>query len=718
MRASSFAASRGSRWLWSRTIAAVALSSLPWATAGCSDQGDGEPSAAPREHFPDERQLALEAGTGFVRAVDAAGRPHVRVTAPAAHAAGGRPVDARLAADGDTIPRPAEGARGEPPLADPAWMPAPSMRVPHAYHAATLLQDGRVLVAGGARSHTDPCTTAAELYDPATNTWLPAAPMRGGRCGPGAVLLQDGRVLVAGGHGRYQHFEGDLGLGSAEIYDPATDTWTTAAPMLAARTSDVMDQSAVLLPDGRVLVTGGIDEETRNAEIYDPDADAWTLAAPMLGVITAGELAIVESATLLLDGRVLVAGGGYDASNTWQLAAEIYDPAADTWTAASAADSGIVSFTATRLLDGRVLFVGTNLRNLATSVNTAGLYDPVSDTWTMEDGPGGFEGSFFLGGGNTGHRASLLSDGRVIETGGSLADWFFCGTSACGSDFWRWDFKMAQAYDPATSTWSWLPSMRLERSWHSSTRLLDGRVLIAGGQYSMTELGRIESFAATASTELFLPPGTHGGGSGGGDGGSGGGDGGSGGGDGGSGGDDSASSSSSGAGGGGGSGGEATSAGAGGDGGAGGGSTSAGAGGDSAGAGGGSTSAGAGGDGGAGSTTTSSSGAGGTGGTGGDASTSTSSSSSSAGSGGGSSGGTTAASSSSGAGSPGDTGVATAGGASSSGAGGDGPGGSSSGCSMSSDRAPAGTAADPAWLVALGLLGWSRRRALKGSRHR
>ncbi|WP_437893440.1 Kelch repeat-containing protein [Sorangium sp. So ce124] len=479
MRGSFFAASSGSRWIGGLAIGAIALSSWTWAAAGCSDQGEGEPGAALRGRSPDRHQLVLEDGTGFARTADG------------------------------FAPRAGEDAGGGARVA-PGWTSASGMLVPRAYHAATLLHDGRVLVAGGARSDKDPCTTAAELYDPATNTWSPAAPMRGGRCWPGAVLLEDGRVLVAGGHSRYERVEGDLGVGSAEIYDPATDTWALAAPMLAARTSDVMDQLVVLLPDGRVFVTAGIDEESRNAEIYDPDADAWTLTSPMLGAITAGEFATVESATLLLDGRVLVAGGGYDTSGDWQLAAEIYDPAADAWTAAAAANSGRTSLTATRLLDGKVLFVGTNGRVRDMQVNTADIYDPVSDTWTMEAGPGGFEGPLHLGGGNGGHRASLLSDGRVIETGGSLADWFWCGTSACGSDYGRIDFDMAQVYDPATSTWSWLPPMRLERSWHSSTRLLDGRVLVAGGRYWTPEWGRPESFTATASTELFLAPGTQG----------------------------------------------------------------------------------------------------------------------------------------------------------------------------------------------------------------
>ena len=120
------------------------------------------------------------------------------------------------------------------------------------YHTATLLPDGKALVAGGAQS---PSATSAELYDPKTDTWTDTGAMRAGHAFHTATLLHNGKVLVASGT-------------TAELFDPASKTWSRTGPMRRARSG----HTATLLPDGAVLVTGGGGgEKVASAELYDGD---------------------------------------------------------------------------------------------------------------------------------------------------------------------------------------------------------------------------------------------------------------------------------------------------------------------------------------------------------------------------------------------------------------------------------------------------------------
>jgi hypothetical protein len=157
-----------------------------------------------------------EAG-GAVEISDGAGVVQVRVTAPAAFAAGGRRVDARLAVRGARIELWVD-AGGEAALVDPVWAPAVPLSGARGHHTATLLSSGKVLVAGGIGGLIG-SLASAELYDPSTDVWSSAGSMSVVRNSHTATLLSSGKVLVSGG-------QGSAALASAELYDPATNTWS------------------------------------------------------------------------------------------------------------------------------------------------------------------------------------------------------------------------------------------------------------------------------------------------------------------------------------------------------------------------------------------------------------------------------------------------------------------------------------------------------------
>lgn len=309
-------------------------------------------------------------------------------------------------------------------------------------HTATLLANGKVLIAGGLNSSG--ALASAELYDPATGTFNPTSSMNTARSEHTATLLVNGKVLIAGGGSNSSGT-----LASAELYDPDTETFSPTGDMkrfLGFATANPYVHTATLLPDGKVLVAGGgITSPVgilESAELYDPAVGTFSLTNNM------GEIRSGHTATLLPSGKVLITGG-VDRFNSDQ--AELYDPATSTFSPAGRMVAAHDSPTATLLTNGSVLIVGRGQPGNFAQIH-AETYDPATNT---------FRGAAAKARG--GHTATLLTNGKVLIASrvGGIND--------------------LELYDMATGTFSPMGPMIIDRSGHTATLLANGKVLIASG---------------------------------------------------------------------------------------------------------------------------------------------------------------------------------------------------------------------------------------------
>lgn len=376
-----------------------------------------------------------------------------------------------------------------------AWIRANPMNVARKAHTATLLRDGRVLVAGGEDSSFQ-MLNSAEIYDPATGQWSLTGNLNEPRSGHSAVLLADGKVLI-------------VGRQSAEIFDPATSKWTPTADMLSkGGQSHYTGASVTQLANGKVVVAGGFSGSLSFArswvELFDPIAGTWKAASPMKAT------RYNHSATLLPDGKLLVAGGSARAADILA-SAEIYDPATDNWTSVSSLNQTRSGHQAVLLLNGKVMVFG--------GAAAEEIYDPATNRWRL----GGKSNQphiqfatvtlpdakiMAIGGGTNrvelytqnetrwtftadlsiprrNHTATVLRDGRVLVTGGG-------GNGEA--------FQTAEIFAPnqrnESGIWLTTPQTISASAGHIATQLSDGRVLFAGGSAQQS---------ASAASQIYLP---------------------------------------------------------------------------------------------------------------------------------------------------------------------------------------------------------------------
>jgi len=320
------------------------------------------------------------------------------------------------------------------------FRPTGSMSTPRTAHSATVLQGGKVLIAGGNScffsgyyyySAGDCPLNSAETYDPASGTFSIAGKMVAARDLHTATLLPNGKVLLAGGP-----------TATAEVYDPTNGSFTATGSLSVPRGS----HTATLLNTGKVLVVGGnnVTGVLASAELYDP---ATGIFSPT-GSLTDGRS--FHTATLLGNGKVLIVGGS--GHNGPLGTAELYDPVSGTFSATGSLVTPRINHTATLLDNSKVLIAGGSTNSGALA--SAELYDATG---------GNFSAAGTMVMTRQSHVAVKLGNGNVLLAGGSLGNY------------------TAELYDPVAGTFTQTGSMATDRSLGAAVLLMDGSVLVAGG---------------------------------------------------------------------------------------------------------------------------------------------------------------------------------------------------------------------------------------------
>ncbi|WP_375765002.1 kelch repeat-containing protein [Archangium gephyra] len=338
---------------------------------------------------------------------------------------------------------------------DTGWQATTPMPEQRRLHTATVLASDKVLVVGGWSYNS--LLANAVTYDPATATWPPAGVLTLAREAHTATRLSSGKVLVAGG----ETLNPPTGYtNTAELYDPATNSWSPAGAMGQARgynTATLLPANPVLSLPERVLVVGGLNGPPLDAvDLYNAATNTWSSVAPLL------EPRRSHAAVRLASGKVLVTGGW----GGWPLGpmatTELYDPSTNTWIAGPSLSRARYGHTSTELPSGKILVVGGQTADsppgTVSFAASAELYDPSTNTWTSAGTLTGARGF---------HTATLVA-GRVIVAGGRGV-----GNVALAT---------VEVYDPSTNSWSTTNPMAGARSDHAAVYSNPlGKLLVLGG---------------------------------------------------------------------------------------------------------------------------------------------------------------------------------------------------------------------------------------------
>jgi hypothetical protein len=342
-----------------------------------------------------------------------------------------------------------------------------NMEAQRQFHTATLLDggpaltNGKVLVAGGSDS-TGKVVASAELFDPSSGTFMATnGSMRTPRAHHTATLLHDGTVLLTGG------IDGNgTPLATAELFDPISGTFTpTTGNMESARTY----HTATLLHDrvGTVLITGGSDGNTglATAELFNPASKTFMpTKGNMESMRTYHTATLLDHGAALTNGKVLVAGGGVDT-------AELFDLGSETFTPTGSMKIVREHHTATLLNDGTVLVTGGGARTSnpnGQSSSKAELYDPKTMVFTPT--------KVDMTTRRTNHTATLLNDSTVLTTGG-----FSVSPNPVTHKGDITYLATAELFDPANGSFARTADMATARAYHTATILKDGTVFVTGG---------------------------------------------------------------------------------------------------------------------------------------------------------------------------------------------------------------------------------------------
>lgn len=360
----------------------------------------------------------------------------------------------------------AGGGGGAKPMAAPdptGFHTVASLAKARSHHTATLLSDGRVIVIGG-ENGAGQMLSEVEIFDPVTESWSSGPPLPEPRSNHTATRLADGRVLVTGGglNSAIGIPSGEGVLASAVVYDPTTNAFSAVGAMADPRAGHL----ATLLDDGRVLVAGGATHEVGTPCTTIPNCatgkalasaeafDPATGAFSAVGSMTTPRLA--SFITTLHDGRPLIAGGADDTDSVTNT--DLFDAKTNAFSGTGPLLHDRLYLSGGTLGSGRVLAVAGKNANVSPLKSTE-LYDPTTGAWAA--GPD-------VGSVRTAAAVVTLQSGNAISIGG----YDQLKNKAIGD---------VELFDDASSTWTILPPITKPRAIATATLLLDGRVLVVGG---------------------------------------------------------------------------------------------------------------------------------------------------------------------------------------------------------------------------------------------